>query len=255
MKCLTKFSRKCFIFGAKAAFLKKTDIGIILNRISYSETSVVVKCFTQEHGLKAFLVQGGKKKYSSALQVMMPVEFTFYQKKDELAKMYDPAQVLNLNEVLFHPLKSSYLFFQSEILVQCLKEGQIDGNLFRFAMEELVWLNLHDNHANYLLSWLLELCNILGFFPNVIDPSAWEFDLQNGEIGSGLVRTSQCVSSPEIRVLSQLLLSEKEARLKLQIPKESRRFLLNLLLDYFKIHVSGFKTPKSLEVYQVIWYE
>ena len=128
--------------------MRKTDIGIILNRISYSETSIIVKCFTRDNGLKAFLVQGGKKKYSSALQVMMPVEFTFYQKKEELAKMYDPALVLNLQETQFDPLKSSYLFFQSEILLQCLKEGQIDAELFRFSMEELVWLNIHDNHAN-----------------------------------------------------------------------------------------------------------
>ncbi|MGV3629568.1 MAG: DNA repair protein RecO [Bacteroidota bacterium] len=235
--------------------MRRTDIGIVLNRISYSETSLVIKCFTKEHGLKAFMVQGGKKKYSSALQVMMPVEFSFYQKKEELAKMYDPELFLNLTETQFHPLKSSYLFFQSEILVQCLKEGQIDAELFRFTMEELVWLNIHDNHANYLLCWLLELANILGFSPHVMDTSATEFDLQNGEINSGLLRHSQCVAHPDIRILSHLLLSEKEARFELSIPKESRKFLLNLLLDYFKIHVSGFKYPKSLEVYQVIWYE
>ena len=235
--------------------MRKTDIGIILNRISYSETSIIVKCFTRDNGLKAFLVQGGKKKYSSALQVMMPVEFTFYQKKEELAKMYDPALVLNLQETQFDPLKSSYLFFQSEILLQCLKEGQIDAELFRFSMEELVWLNIHDNHANYLLCWLLELCNILGFSPHVMDAAALDFDLQNGEIKNGMMPHSQCVSHPDIRLLSGLLLSGKEERLALQIPKESRRFLLNLLLDYLKIHISGVKYPKSFEVYQVIWYE
>jgi DNA repair protein RecO (recombination protein O) len=201
------------------------------------------------------MVQGGKKKYSSALQVMMPVEFSFYQKKDELAKMYDPELFLNLTEIQFHPLKSSYLFFQSEILMLCLREGQVDAELFRFAMEELLWLNVHDNHANYLLCWLLELCNILGFSPHVIDPLAIEFDLLNGEINSGIVRHSQCVTHPEIRTFSQLLLSGKEARLEIQIPKESRKFIINLMLDYFKIHVSGFKYPKSLEVYQTIWYE
>lgn len=184
----------------------------------------------------------------------MPVEFSFYQKKDELAKMYDPSLLVHLHDIQFHPLKSSYLFFQSEILLQCLREGQVDSELFRFALEELVWLNAHDNHANFLLCWLLELCNILGISPNVIDASGTDFDLLNGEIGRRLVRHSQVMSHPDIALLVQLLISDKDGRLALPIPKENRKFLLNLMLDYLKTHISNFKYPKSLEVYQVIWY-
>ncbi len=235
--------------------MKKKDIGFVLHRISYSETSSIIKCFSQENGLKSFMIQGGKKKYSSVLQAMMPIEFTFYQKNEELAKLYEPSVFVNLNETQFHPVKSSYLFFEAEILLQCFKDGQKDKEIFRFVLEELLWLNTHENHANYLLFWLIELCDYLGIKPHVIDESALDFDLVNGEISRDIIKTSQCVTHPEIKNFVQTLLLDKEAILHLDLSKQSRKFILNLLLDYLKIHISGFKTPQSLEVYQTIWYD
>ncbi|MFN5415771.1 MAG: DNA repair protein RecO [Flavobacteriia bacterium] len=235
--------------------MKKKDIGFVLHRISYSETSSIIKCFTQEHGLKSFMIQGGKKKYSSVLQAMMPIEFTFYQRNEELAKLYEPSVFVNLNEIQFHPIKSSYLFFEAEILLQCFKDDQIDKEIFRFVLEELMWLNAQENYANYLLFCMIELCDYLGIKPNVLDEKAIDFDLVNGEISSEIIRTSNCISHPEIANFVKVLISEKDTILQLELSKESRKFILNLLFDYFKIHISGFKIPQSLEVYQTIWYD
>lgn len=200
------------------------------------------------------MIQGGKKKYSSVLQAYMPIEFTFYQKREELAKMYDPSILINISEVQFNPLKSGILFFQAEIILQCLKEGQIDQELFRFMMNELLWLNELEHHANYLLHWTLELTNILGFKPHVIE-NGTSFDLINGEISRQSSEHLQCVNHPDILILINLLEKSKKEVIDLKIPKESRKFILFLLIDYLKIHISGFQVPKSLEVYQTIWYD
>lgn len=234
--------------------MKKKDIGFVLSRISYSETSSIIKCFTRENGLKTFLIQGGKKKYSFMLQAYTPIEFTFYQKREELAKMYDPSLLVSLNEVLFNPIKSGFLFFQAEIILQCLKEGQTDENLFRFMMNELLWLKELEQQANYLLCWMLEFTNIQGFKPYVLEEGTC-FDLINGEISRQSKEHNQCVHHPDILILIELLEKDKKEAMSLKITKESRKFLLFLLIDYLKIHISDFHVPKSLEVYQTIWYD
>lgn len=234
--------------------MKSKDLGIVLNRIPYSETSVIVKCFTLEHGLKAFLLQGGKKKYAGILQAFCPIEFTYYQKHEELAKMYEPSALYQLNGTIFDPVKSSYLFFQAEIISQCVKEGQTDKALFEFAINELLWLNEHVHEANYLIYWLIALSEILGFKPNVLSPSQ-NFDLENGEIGSDNVKHSRCISHPSILKLAEILELEKDYLLTFELDKATRKQLLFTYLEYFKNHISGFKNPQSLEVYQTIWYE
>lgn len=234
--------------------MKQKDTAFILNKIPYSETSTVVRCFTREHGLKSFLIQGGRKKHASVLQVMSPIEFTFYQKKEELAKMYDPSFFVQLSDVFFHPIKSSCLFFQAEILLSCVHEGQTDEALFVFIREELLWLNTHDFEANYLLHWLVEVCMILGISPHVEEKGPY-FALKQGTIHALPPQEVDVLADSSIMLLSTFLESSREERIQFTMLKKERSFLLSTILQYMKIHIAGFQLPQSIEVYQTLWYE
>lgn len=234
--------------------MKQKDLGFVLSRVAYSETSSILKCFTREHGLKSFLLQGAKKKYASVLQVFSPVEFTYYQKRDELAKMTEPAPFLHFQENNFHPVKSSCLFFKAEILSKCVHEGQADLGLFEFITEELCYLDTHPFSGNYLLHWLLELSLHMGIQPQVIERGTF-FDLMNGEIHLLANFSKDSVKHENVLLLCDFLNLEREERLHLHIDKEARNHLMKLVLNYFHLHISGFKTPHSIEVYQSLWYE
>lgn len=236
--------------------MKAVDQGFILQRISYSETSMIVKCFTRDHGLKSFLIQGGKKKHAALIFALAPLEFTFYQRGEEqLAKLYDPCLRFNFPEIQFNPVKASIVFFQAEIILQCLQEGQIDRELFAFLDEELQALNDREIHGNFLLVWMLKLCNILGFYPHLVDREASSFDLINGEIKQVEAGSIGVVSNESVMDLIRFMELHPEDQVNADFSKDQRKALLELLLEYFKYHLSNFNKNKTMEVYQSIWYE
>jgi DNA repair protein RecO (recombination protein O) len=74
--------------------MKKTDSGILLKRIPYSETSLVLTIFTLLEGKKSFLFQGAKKKKGNVLLPLSPIELTYFQRDDsQLAKIYETHSV------------------------------------------------------------------------------------------------------------------------------------------------------------------
>jgi DNA repair protein RecO (recombination protein O) len=226
--------------------LKQNDKGFLIQRIPFSETSIIVKIFTENQGLKSFMIKGGRKKHASILQALSYIEFTFYQKNDE--------QLANLYELYFHPVKQSALFCMNEFIQQSLHDGQEEQHLFSFVEKELIYLNKNSFSPNYLLYWVLELSFYLGIKPNVINEGN-SFDLINGEIGENLHENSQVINSNSVNILAIIINSSKEEILSLDISKNERKDCFEILLKYFSIHLDTFKKINSFDIYQTLWYD
>jgi DNA repair protein RecO (recombination protein O) len=214
--------------------MKISEKGFVLQRVAYSETSMVLKCFTLTHGLKSFLLQGAKKKFAHLIQPMSPIAFSFNLKNHEqLAKMYEPHLVIQATDIPFNNLKTSLVFFQNEVLSNVLIDGQIDEELFYFLLNEYQFLDEQTYHPNYIIFWLFKLIKILGF-----DPLALETSLENSTIH-----------------LNKLTYRTREDWLNLTLSKIERKQIVSGLLAYYQSAIPNFKPIKTLEVYQSIWYQ
>ena len=234
--------------------MKKTSRGLIIQRFSYSETSLIVHCFTETEGLKSFLFQGAKKKKGVVLLPLSPIEFSYYQKDEgQLAKMTDATLYQSFATIPFDPVKSTVVFFQVEILVNVLHVGVVDKHLFEFLVGELAWLDEHNNLANYPIYWLLEISQQLGFYPLKTEENTTYFDLENGEFLSYIPSNFTYKSGREVDVLGSLLSLPKDVILNFSLPKDLRKQVLQLLLVYFKYHIPNFNPTNSLEVIESIW--
>ncbi len=234
--------------------MKKTARGIVIQRFSYSETSLIVHCFTENEGLKSFLFQGAKKKKGVVLLPLSPIEFSYYQKDEsQLAKMTDATLYQSFASIPFDPVKSTVVFFQVEILANVLHEGVVDKHLYDFLVEELAWLDEHNTLANYPLYWLLEVSQQLGFYPLKSEEHTPYFDLENGEFLPYAPANFTYKSGIEVDILGSLLSQTKEVVLHFHIPKDLRKQVLQLLLVYFKHHIPNFNPTNSLEVIESIW--
>lgn len=234
--------------------MKSSDKGLLISRIPYSETSMIVRCFTRSHGLRAFLFQGARKKKSHVLMVMAPLEFTWYQRADsQLGKMTDAQLFYTFHELPFHAVKSGIVFFMGEMLQNVLHEDVKDEALFDFLLRELQWFDHTTVYTNYPIFWLLEMTQYLGFYPLVADAGGKYFDLEDGEfVGiAPLKHTYQ--KGGAVDLLRELTGHSKEEVLAITIPKAQRKALLNLLLEYYKHHIPNFKPLKSIEVMESIW--
>jgi len=234
--------------------LKSSEKGLLISRIPYSETSLIVKCFTQNHGLKAFLFPGAKKKNAHVMMPLAPLEFTYYQRNDsQLGKMTEAQLFYTFMDLPFHPIKSGIVFFMAEMLQNVLHDDVKDTPLFEFIVDELKWLDHTTEFTNYPIYWLLELTQHLGFYPLVVDENGIYFDLEDGQFVSFAPRNHTSQQSETVNLLREIIGDTKEEILALNVSKTDRKKLMNLFFDYYRFHIPNFKELKSIEVIESLW--
>lgn len=229
---------------------------IVISSLKYQEKSLIVKCFTQSDGLKSYFVQSAfsSKKNNQKIAYFQPLTILEIEanhknkgtlehfKEIKLASAY---QTINVDII-----KSTIVIFLSEMLHHSIQEEEKNEDLFTFLETALLWLDTHEETANFHLILLLEITKFLGFYP---DNS--ENDLQFFEMTEGVFSPFQgisCLSEHETFLFKKLMNLKFESDQKVFAGIE-RQMLLKILLDYYSIHLDGFKKPKSLDVLKEVF--
>jgi DNA repair protein RecO (recombination protein O) len=234
--------------------MKIIEKGIIIDRFTYSETSLIVKIFTEAHGVKSYLYLGGRKKKNAAVQPCSIVQFSSYQKNDnQLAKMTDVSNINPLHSIPFHPVKSGLAFFQAELLTYVLHENVPDKTLFDFLCEELLFLDAEKEISMYPIYWLLELTIHLGIQPQKNSEDCTYFDVENGILQTTPPTNLTYLTGKEILLLSRFLSLSKKSLLEQHSSKQERSVIFQQLMHYLSFHIPNIRTLKSISVIQAIW--
>ena len=229
---------------------------IVISALKYQEKSLIVKCFTLSGGLKSYFVPNAfsAKKSNQKIAYFQPLTLLEveanhknkgtleYFKEIRLASAY---QSLNTDIV-----KSTIAIFLSEMLHHCIREEEKNENLFEFLETSLLWLDTHDEVANFHLILLLEITKFLGFYPDVSDLNLPFFEMTEGVFVS--LNAISCLSDEETNLFKRLIGLKFDSDQKV-FTGNDRQQLLKILLDYFTFHLDGFKKPKSLEVLKEVF--
>ena len=110
---------------------------IVLNKINYSETSLILKIYTEQEGLLSFIVKGirGKKgKLRMAqFQALNLLEIDYKQTgKSDLRFILDLKISEPFSDLLFDPIKRAVALFLAELIQNCIKEEEQNTELFFF---------------------------------------------------------------------------------------------------------------------------
>ena len=229
---------------------------IVLNALKYQEKSLIVKCFTHSDGLKSYFVPNAfaAKKSNQKIAYFQPltileIEAT-HKNKGTLEHFKEIRLATPYNSVNTNIVKSTILIFLSEVLHYSIREEEKNEPLFDFLESALIWLDNHDEIANFHLILLLEVTKFLGFYPD-----ASEFDFPFFDVVDGNFTPLQGMNSlPEkdTFLLKKLIQLKFDSNQKTFTAAE-RQLLLKILLDYYAIHLDGFKKPKSLEVLKEVF--
>ena len=234
--------------------MKTTDKAVVLSRLPYSETSLIVNLFTLESGLQTFLFQGAKKKKGLILFPLELVEITYYKRGDSsLMKLTEMESFEPLHQLLGNPLKSSIAFFVSELMLICLRDNHQDKKLFQFLSDEIRWLNASEDLSNYLIWFLAQVSKLEGFQPEIQNNPPRYFELQEGKFTNEIPFFPAYLEEPWLHWLADSLEYDKLDFLALSIPKEERVKLIDAWLEYYQFHVSGMRKMKSLEVIRTVF--
>lgn len=233
--------------------MKATCKAIVLRQFSYSETSIIISCFTKEHGIKSFLYKGGKKKKNAA--VLLPlkiVEINYYQHTiDSLASINSIHTATALNNLYQNPIKTSLVFFMGEFLNQLLHKIQYaEAHLFEEIQQELIWLNESEEVTNYPIFWMIKWIDYLGLKPTLGEGNY--FDIEMAQFTKHQTNSLLFHYGETIGKLAQLFTLNHLEILSYSLHKTERTKIIEALIDYYKFHVPEFKNFKSVDVLQTV---
>jgi DNA repair protein RecO (recombination protein O) len=229
---------------------------IVISALKYQEKSLIVKCYTESDGLKTYFIPnaftGAKNKTKAAYFqpfTLLEVE-AMHKNKGTLEHLKEikvsyPFQTLHTDII-----KTSVVFFLSEVLLHAIKEDGKNPAFFEFVETSIRWLDTHDHIADFHLLFLLRASRYLGFFPAKPEHGKAYFEMVEGLFSSSMGLT--CLSLEESLLLSRLILHPQYAS-ETQFKNVERQQLTEILLDYYALHIEGFKKPKSLEVLKTLF--
>ena len=224
--------------------MKSTDLGVFLYRTAYSDSSLIVWFFTRENGLQKFLFRGGKKK-AHGLFPMSVCELSYYGHKH--------SGLLNLTSVetaipftfQFNPVSSTIAYFTVECIKKSMHQGDKDEEVFQFLINFANRIENDKNLGALPLSFLIELSGLLGFKPNFESDNATNFNLDAGVFQESVSAHERIVNGPAAELIGVLI---REGEQEQTSSKGLREQALNIMLDYFKIHVPRFESLASFDI-------
>lgn len=234
--------------------------GIIFHCTDFSETSVVVKIYTELYGLQSYIVNSVRKKNArvrpSVFQSLSLVEMVVYHKeRGGIQRISEIRQSPTLRSIPFDVLKSSMALFLNEVLYKSIREEEANAQLFDFLFHAIQWLDVHEPaNSDFHLLFLLQLSKYLGFFPtDNYSKNNTVFNLQDGSFQSVTPPHPFFLVEPLNIHFYQILRHLPDFSAELKIPQNEKRELIERILEYYELHISGFGNIKSHKVLEQIW--
>jgi len=164
---------------------------IVIKCIDYSETSVILKCFTDTYGMQSYLINGVRKnKGSIRPSQLLPLTLleleAYHQQNKNLQRIKELKCTPLLTELHFDMVKSAIGMFMSEVVYRSVKEeNQMDTSLFEFLFHAVQVVDQEQGRlTNFPIYFLLQLSRLLGFYPryNHQGTGTFAFNLKKGSL-------------------------------------------------------------------------
>ncbi|AMM51285.1 hypothetical protein TH61_09025 [Rufibacter sp. DG15C] len=223
--------------------------GIVLNFIKFKESSIIVRIYTEELGLQSYIVNSVRKK-GSASRIALFQPFTlldmvvYPSAKGGLTRISEYKCSHPFSSVPYDIRKSSILMFLSEMVARTVKEEEENRSLFEFLHDAIIAFDeAPAGFENFHLAFLLQLAGYLGFGVSSADELISQIAFETG--GSAVLGNSVMQLQRLEPYLTELLKNGVAAHI---LNGRARRELLQLLVQYFQLHVANLGEIKSLAV-------
>lgn len=229
---------------------------IVISSLKFQEKSLIVKCFTLSNGLKSYFVRDAfsSRKASQKIAYFQPLSIleieAVHKNKGTLENFKEIKTAVPFQTIHTDIFKSTIVMFVSEILHHSIQEEEKNEPLFVFLETALTWLDHHDEISNFHLILLLETTKYLGFYPDISEIDLPYFEMREGIFNQ--FHASTALSEHETNLFKKLLDLKFDNNQKVFHVAE-RQILLKILIDYYSLHLEGFKKPKSLDILKEIF--
>ena len=185
-----------------------TDIGFLLRKFPYSESSLVLKAFTREHGVVSFMAKGARRQNSrlhGLLESGLHLQFLFPgHGRGEMRVLSDVALLRDFPGVRDDITRQGLAQVFGEVLLKYLPDGARAPDYHDLMLRALERLDVAelDRAAlqTRLAAFLLDFCKLSGFQPQFrlcaqcgerISGSLVDFSVEQGGAVCGKCRSGE----------------------------------------------------------------
>ena len=235
--------------------------GIVFQQFKYADTSLIVKIFTEELGMRSYMVKGVRSKKAklkpSLFEPLTLLDMQVYDKPNQNLHHIKEARVAyQWHHIPFSIEKQSVLLFLDEILYKTIREESPNKELFQWIFHHLNWFDLEERHfINFHLFFMLQLTRFLGFYPKnefFENTLGLVFDMQEGHFSKHKPFHPYFIEKDTARSLQLLLQSSLDTLKELRISNLQRRQMLDMLVSYYQLHLPELGKIKSLEILRMM---
>jgi DNA repair protein RecO (recombination protein O) len=234
--------------------------GIALHTIKYGDTSIIAHVYTEGFGRQAYIVKGAYNKKSSIKAALFyPLNLlemdVYYKPGSNLQKIKEAQNSPIYKHIPFNSQKNAIVVFLSEIIYRTLREEEANPRLFNFILNALQILDLGTKKvADFHLIFLLQLSKFTGFYPldnySTTEPI---FDLLNGRFVSDAPIHGHFIHFDESKIFSSLINKSFDDLGTIKLSRELRQYLLEKLVEYYRLHIENMGNVKSLQVLKEVF--
>ncbi len=245
--------------------------GIVLRTVKYSETSVIADIFTEQFGLRSYIISGvraAKSKVSAGLlQVMSLVEIVAYEKPEKLNRLTEIRAAHVYATLPFEMQRMSVGLFIAEVARRTIRGTEENRALFTLLFDVFKFLDMTDGSvANLHLAFLVELSGHFGFRPEENEEEYYDdeiliFDLREGtflpfyedEEGEDIEPLEPHFLPANLTtILRGFLKTPWHESAHIKMNRDERRALIGELLRFYQWHLEGFPDIQSFKILQEI---
>lgn len=226
--------------------------GFIFNVSRYSDSSGIIRIFTENEGNKSFVVRSlfsrtsrikpGLFGHLSLLDLLID-----YKPGRPLQYIKEASLIKPFFEINNNVLRSSVLLFINEILIKTVREEEANPVLFDFIEHTLDSLNdVNIPVAAFHLLFMIRLSDHLGFGTvHSLSGKGEHFDLLSGTSELREPEHSYFVSDKPLGLLKEISLMDYSDLKVLSSSRSVRLDLMNKLIDFYQIHIPDMTEIKS----------
>ncbi len=224
--------------------------GIVFHSLKYSDTSMIVRIYTEMFGNQSYLIRGVRKSGSrmkpGLFQPMnlLALEVTF-RERATLHSIREVSVAETFRTIPFDIRKSAVAVFINELAYRTIREEEPNAALFRFLWQQCLDLDaLEDGIPLFHIRFTYDLMHHLGIHPRMnYSAETPVFNLREGIFQATV---------PDHPDYLEGIRSRSFATGKPVAPFATTN-LLELLITYYRMHLPGFYGVESLHVLQEVF--
>jgi DNA repair protein RecO (recombination protein O) len=234
--------------------------GIILNQIKYTDSGIIARLYTRKFGRQSFLIRGMRSRKSGKHNILfqpmyiLDLEISYKESREmnvlkEFSVSYSPYDIYSDIK------KSCVAIFLGEVLTSVLREESSHEEMFDYIAKSIIYFDrCREGYANFHIAFLAGLSSFLGFEPGTRENENDSFfDMSNG-IFVPVPPVHGNYANPDVsNILAQIFLASYDNIGNILLKGAMRNEVLDTLLKYYSLHLTGLKKINSLEVLKEVF--